>query len=52
MRVFAAELKKLLILFRADPKSLAAGIIAPTIILIIFALTFGDLNHLKLAWVN
>ena len=52
MRVFAAELKKLLILFRADPKSLAAGVIAPTIILIIFALTFGDFNPLKLAWVN
>ena len=52
MRVFAAELKKLLILFRADPKSLAAGVIAPTIILIIFALTFGDFNPLKLAWGN
>ena len=52
MRVFAAELKKLLILFKADPKSLAAGVIAPTIILIIFALTFGDFNPLKLAWVN
>ena len=52
MRVFAAELKKLLILFKADPKSLAAGIIAPTIILIIFAPTFGDFNPLKLAWVN
>ena len=52
MRVFLAELKKLLILFRADPKSLAAGVIAPTIILIIFALTFGDFNPLKLAWVN
>ena len=52
MRVFAAELKKLLILFKADPKSLAAGIIAPTIIVIIFALTFGDFNPLKLAWVN
>ena len=37
MRVFAAELKKLLILFKADPKSLVAGIIAPTIILIVFA---------------
>ena len=52
MRVFLAELKKLLILFRADPKSLAAGVIAPTIILIIFALTCGDFNPLKLAWVN
>ena len=52
MRVFLAELNKLLILYRADPKSLAAGVIAPTIILIIFALTFGDFNPLKLAWVN
>ena len=52
MRVFAAELKKLLILFKADPKSLVAGIIAPTIILIVFAFTFGDFTSLKLAYVN
>ena len=47
MRVFAAELKKLLILFKADPKSLVAGIIAPTIILIVFAFTFGDFTSLN-----
>ncbi|HBF0312730.1 TPA: ABC transporter permease [Clostridioides difficile] len=52
MRVFAAELKKLFLLFKADPKSLVAGIIAPTIILIVFALTFGDFTSLKLAFVN
>ena len=52
MRVFAAELKKLLILFKADPKSLVACIIAPTIILIVFAFTFGDFTSLKLAYVN
>ncbi len=52
MRVFTAELKKLFILFKADPKSLVAGIIAPTIILIVFALTFGNFTALKLAFVN
>jgi ABC-2 type transport system permease protein len=52
MRVFAAELKKLFLLFRADPKSIAAGIIAPTIILIVFAFTFGDFTALRLAFVN
>lgn len=52
MRVFAAELKKLLILFKADPKSLVAGVIAPTIILIVFAFTLGDFTSLKIAYVN
>lgn len=52
MRVFVAELKKLFLLFKADPKSIAAGIIAPTVILIIFALTFGNFTSLKLAFVN
>jgi ABC-2 type transport system permease protein len=52
MRVFIAELKKLFLLFKADPKSLVAGIIAPTIILIVFAFTFGDFTSLKLAYVN
>jgi ABC-2 type transport system permease protein len=52
MSVFRAELKKLFLLFRADPKSIAAGIIAPTIILIVFALTFGNFVSLKLAFVN
>ncbi|MFA5624386.1 MAG: ABC transporter permease [Bradymonadales bacterium] len=52
MGLFFAELRKLFILFRSDPKSLAAGIIAPTVILIVFALTFGDFVSLKLAFVD
>ena len=52
MSVFTAELKKLWILFKADPKSLVAGIIAPTILLLVFAITFGDFTSLKLAYVN
>ena len=52
MRVFTAELKKLFLLFKADPKSIVAGIIAPTIILLVFALTFGNFTALKLAFVN
>lgn len=52
MNLFVQELKKLLALTKADPKSLAAGIIAPTVILIIFALTFGNFVSLKLAVVN
>lgn len=52
MNLFIQETGKLLRLTKADPKSLAAGIIAPTIILIIFALTFGNFASLKLAVVN
>lgn len=52
MNLFIQELKKLLALTKADPKSLAAGVIAPTVILIIFALTFGNFVALKLAVVN
>lgn len=52
MKLFIAELRKLMLIFRADPKSLAAGVIAPTIILVIFALTFGNFTSLKLAFVN
>ena len=52
MRLFLAELKKLLLLFKADPRALAAGLIAPTVILLVFALTFGDFTSLKLAWVD
>lgn len=52
MNLFIAELKKLFLLFRADPKSIAAGIIAPTIILVVFALTFGNFTSLKIAFVN
>ena len=46
MRLFLAELKKLLLLFKADPRALAAGLIAPTVILLVFALTFGDFTSL------
>ena len=52
MNLFIRELRKLLALTKADPKSLAAGIIAPTVILVIFALTFGNFVALKLAVVN
>ena len=52
MRLFLAELKKLLMLFKAAPRALAAGLIAPTVILLVFALTFGDFTSLKLAWVD
>ena len=52
MNLFVRELRKLLALTKADPKSLAAGIIAPTVILVIFALTFGNFVAPKLAVVN
>lgn len=52
MNLFIQETGKLLRLTKADPKSLAAGIIAPTVILVIFALTFGNFTSLKLAVVN
>lgn len=52
MNLFIVETKKLFKLTHSDPKSLAAGIIAPTIVLIIFALTFGNFAPLKLAVVN
>lgn len=52
MNLFIQETKKLLKLTKADPKSLAAGVIAPTVILVIFALTFGNFASLKLAVVN
>ncbi|XCB29708.1 ABC transporter permease [Arcanobacterium hippocoleae] len=52
MKLFLQETRKLAALTRSDPKSLAAGIIAPTVILIIFALTFGNFAALKIAVVN
>ncbi len=52
MSLFVQEFRKLLMLIKADPKSLVAGIIAPTVILVIFAFTFGDFAALKLAVVN
>lgn len=52
MGVFRAELKKLLRMLRRDPKSLMAGVIAPTVILLIFFLTLGNFASLKIAYVN
>ncbi|MCR8967853.1 ABC transporter permease [Streptococcus zalophi] len=52
MNVFRNELKKLLKMLKSDPKSLMAGIIAPTIILLIFFLTLGNFSSLKIAFVN
>ena len=42
MKIFRLELKKLLILLKSEPKSLMAGIIAPTIILLVFFLTLPE----------
>jgi len=42
MTLFIRELQKLLALTRSDPKSLMAGVIAPTVVLLIFAITFGN----------
>lgn len=52
MNLFIVETRKLFKLTHSDPKSLAAGIIAPTIVLIIFALTFGNFAPLTLAVVD
>ena len=52
MKIFRLELKKLLILLKSEPKSLMAGIIAPTIILLVFFLTLGNFTSLKIACVN
>ncbi|AKK11115.1 ABC transporter permease [Corynebacterium uterequi] len=52
MRLFIEELKKLLRLTRRDPKSLAAGIIAPTVVLLVFALTFGNFAAFAIGIVN
>lgn len=52
MKLFIQELKKLLLIFAADPRPLAAGIIAPSIILIAFTLIFGNLTSLPVSFVN
>ncbi len=51
-RMFAAEVKKNALLFAADPKPLAAGLIAPSMILIVFTLIFGSFSSLPLAFEN
>lgn len=52
MNIFRCESKKLLRLLVKDPKSLLAGIIAPTVILLVFFLTLGNFSSLRLAVVN
>lgn len=52
MRMFLAELKKLLLLFRADPKSIGAGIMPPTIILLAFFITVGNFSSIEISIIN
>jgi ABC-2 type transport system permease protein len=52
MRRFFVELKKYFLLLLADPKPLAAGIIAPSLILVAFSLIFGGFAALPLGYVN
>ena len=52
MRIFIAELKKLLLLFRSDPKSVGAGIIPPTVVLIAFFITVGSFSSINISILN
>ena len=52
MPLFCLELKKLLLLLRRDPKSMAAGMIAPSMVLIIFILLFGGLKPMPVSFIN
>ncbi|NOY10425.1 MAG: ABC transporter permease [Spirochaetes bacterium] len=52
MVLLMEELKKLWKLFAADPKPVAAGLIAPTMILIVFWLIFGNLTSLPIIIIN
>ncbi len=52
MVLLMEELKKLWKLFAADPKPVAAGLIAPTTILIVFWLIFGNLTSLPIVIIN
>jgi ABC-2 type transport system permease protein len=52
MRLFWVEFKKLLTLFRADPKSAGAGFVAPSLMLIMFYLIFGHLASFPIAIIN
>ncbi len=46
------EIKKTALLFLADPKPIAAGIIAPTAILIIFCLIFGSFTSITIGIID
>lgn len=52
MSLYTNELRKLWSIFLADPKPLAAGIVAPSLILICFSLVFGNFASIPLAIVN
>lgn len=52
MRLFLEEMRKIRRIFRADPKPILAGIIAPTAILVVFALTFGSFKPFPVSVVN
>lgn len=52
MKLFRAELKKIGIIVRSDPRSILAGLIAPSLVLILFSLLFGGLSPFPLGIVN
>lgn len=52
MNLLIKEIKKLLLLFRADPKSIGAGIIPPTVILLAFFFTVGNFSSINISIFN
>jgi len=52
MNLFYQELKKLFIIFISDLKPIAAGLIAPSAVLIIFCLIFGNFSSLPIRILN
>jgi ABC-2 type transport system permease protein len=52
MRLFAIEMKKILLIVRRDPRSLLAGIIAPSAALVILYLFFGNFGSIPIGLVD
>ncbi len=52
MHLFMKELKKLLRLFRSNPKSIGAGIVPPTVILLAFFFTVGNFSSIHISIFN
>lgn len=52
MHLFIKELKKLWRLFRTDPKSIGAGIVPPTVVLIAFFFTVGYFSSIRISVFN
>lgn len=52
MHLFIKELKKLLRLFRSDSKSIGAGIVPPTVILLAFFFTVGNFSSIRISVFN